>query len=423
MLQIDGESDLGTLKAIIEAETGLPATTQAILYNGSLLVASGSLTSQGVQPGDLLMLVPASAMRQSSLPASSRGGAEQPGSNPNPAGDPSTSAMAMNSDGSAVNPEALMAVLRSSPHQLSALPRPMQDAIHSGDIEVFQQQLRDISKMRQAALEEERRFMRLAAEDPLNPEVQRKLEEAIRQKNVAENFEAALEYNPEAFGSVVMLYVNMEVNGCPLKAFVDSGAQTTIMGKSCAEKCGLMRLLDRRFEGMAIGVGKSKILGRVHMAQLTAGGKHIPISITVLEADNMDFLFGLDNMKRHLCCIDLKENALRFPLLDVALPFLPEHEIPKHDAFSPADAGGPDAVQGDSPGSRALDNAQQGSAEPAVAPMPSNAATASPQVAPGWEEKIEKLMVLGFSREQCIQALQSTSGNEELAGSLLFGEM
>ena len=74
MLQIDGESDLGTLKAIIEAETGLPATTQAILYNGSLLVASGSLTSQGVQPGDLLMLVPASAMRQSSVPASSRGG-------------------------------------------------------------------------------------------------------------------------------------------------------------------------------------------------------------------------------------------------------------------------------------------------------------------------------------------------------------
>jgi DNA damage-inducible protein 1 len=418
---------LGTLKAIVEAETGLPATTQAILYNGSPLASSGSLTAQGVQQGDLLMLVPASAVRQTPGPVG--GGREQPaaaaGSNPTSTGAPSTSSMPMNPDGSALDPEALMAALRSSPHQLSALPPPMQNAINSGDVDAFQQQLRDISKMRQAALEEEQRFLRLAAEDPLNPEVQMKLEEAIRQKNVAENFEAALEYNPEAFGSVVMLYVNMEVNGCPLKAFVDSGAQTTIMGKNCAEKCGLMRLLDRRFEGMAIGVGKSKILGRVHMAQLTAGGKHIPISITVLEADNMDFLFGLDNMKRHLCCIDLKDNALRFPLLDVALPFLPEHEVPKHDAFNPTDAVGPGTVQGD-PGSRQPtppQHAVQRSATPGVAPA-SNVTSPSPQqLEPGWEEKVDRLMVLGFSREQCVRALQSTNGNEELAGSLLFGGM
>jgi len=33
----------------------------------------------------------------------------------------------------------------------------------------------------------------------------------------------------QAFASVVMLYVNMEVNGTPLKAFIDSGAQMTIM--------------------------------------------------------------------------------------------------------------------------------------------------------------------------------------------------
>jgi hypothetical protein len=39
----------------------------------------------------------------------------------------------------------------------------------------------------------------------------------------------------------------------------------------------------------------------------------------------------------------------------------------------------------------------------------------------GWEEKLGRLQALGFSREQCLGALRSTGGNEEMAGSLLFG--
>lgn len=61
--------------------------------------------------------------------------------------------------------------------------------------------------------------------DPLDPEYQKKMYEAIQQKNVMENYEHALEHSPEVFGQVDMLYVDMSVNGEPVKAFIDSGAQ------------------------------------------------------------------------------------------------------------------------------------------------------------------------------------------------------
>lgn len=62
-----------------------------------------------------------------------------------------------------------------------------------------------------------------------------------------------------------------QVNGVPVKAFVDSGAQMTIMTHEFASKCFLIRLMDKRFAGMAVGVGSSPILGRIHQAPLKVG--------------------------------------------------------------------------------------------------------------------------------------------------------
>merc|ERR1712200_105541 len=150
----------------------------------------------------------------------------------------------------------------------------------------------------------------------------------IQQKNIDANMELAMEASPESFGSVIMLYINLKVNGHPIKAFVDSGAQATIMSQKAAERCNIMRLGDRRWAGIAKGVGTQKILGRVHMAQIQIEKDYLTSSFSILEEQPMDMLLGLDMLKRHLCSIDLKKGVLHIGTTGTETPFLTESDLP-----------------------------------------------------------------------------------------------
>ena len=88
-----------------------------------------------------------------------------------------------------------------------------------------------------------------------------------------------------------------------------------------------MNLLDTRFAGMAVGVGSSRILGRVHVAEMQIGDAKLECSFTVLEDNKVDLLFGLDNLKRHQCCIDLVDSKLHIQRGSFFVPFLAEGEI------------------------------------------------------------------------------------------------
>ena len=64
--------------------------------------------------------------------------------------------------------------------------------------------------------------------DANDVEIQKKIEQEIRQQNIQNNLAVAYDDHPETFTSVSMLYISCLVNGHPVKAFVDCGAQVTI---------------------------------------------------------------------------------------------------------------------------------------------------------------------------------------------------
>ncbi|TVU32946.1 hypothetical protein EJB05_24711 [Eragrostis curvula] len=426
-LDVDPDESVENLKALLEVETNVPLQRQQLQFNGKEMQNVEKLSSIGVRDGDLVTMVPSNDRRAIELISltnvENQNAYEAPIPSPNAWDDncrPSQDIIRVNPDGSAVNPQAFQQHIRGDSQLMAQLLQndpALAQAILGDDINELQNTLRSRHQQRMELNRKKDEELALLYADPFDVEAQKKIEAAIRQKGIDENWEAALEHNPEAFARVVMLYVDMEVNGVPLKAFVDSGAQSTIISKSCAERCGLLRLLDQRYRGIAVGVGQSEILGRIHVAPIKIGHLFYPCSFTVLDAPNMEFLFGLDMLRKHQCMIDLKDNVLRVGGGEVSVPFLQEKDIPSHirDEEKLSQLASLGQASGES------SKAREGTPDvPQQAPS-TGAPAANPPQGGDFEAKVTKLVELGFDRPSVVQALKLFNGNEEQAAAFLFG--
>merc|ERR1712032_47809 len=227
----------------------------------------------------------------------------------------------------------------------------------------------------------------------MNPESKEAKEYSAKTKklqNIEENFRFAMEHHPEAFGSVFMLYINCKVNGKAIKAFVDSGAQMSIMSADMAESCELDGLIDERFAGMAVGVGTQKILGKVHYCQLEINGQHFHNSFSILQGQKMDIILGLDFLKRHQASIDLKKNALVLPASNTEARFLNENELPASSKMDTQAGTWGEPEDMDTTGGEKSSSVQENSEA---------------------KEKLAKLIEMGIEEDKAKAALAQTGGD------------
>ncbi|MCJ1398771.1 DNA damage-inducible protein 1 [Xylographa trunciseda] len=397
---------LADLKAVIESDTNIPANLQVLFHNSLPLPdPSKTLSAVGISEGDIIIM----QVRRVQAPGADR---QPQRAEPSRVRD-DAEILRLQALG---NPVVMEQLRQHRPELASAAQSPNQ----------FREVWDNLRRQQESAEEEKELMIAKLNADPFDVEAQAKIEEMIRENGVMQNLTQAMENTPEAFGRVHMLYIPVEVNNRKVKAFVDSGAQATIMSPDCARECGIMRLLDKRFAGIARGVGTAKILGRVHAAQIKIGSLYLSCSFTVMEGKDVDLLLGLDMLKRHQACIDLRKNALI--IMNDEVPFLGEADIPKGEI-----------LLGDEPTIKGPGGIQVGGRSGAIMPPETEQSSASGQgkgkaaevsssQGPSAQQStgaypaahVAQLMDLGFSREEVLEALQMAGGNLEVAAGILY---
>lgn len=430
-VDMSGSMSLSDFQAYIQAEFDIAPQDQIIRHNGEILNdGDKSLEDLGISDDDLLVLGKAAVQPVTA----SSGSSATANSNNSNAVDFQIEAMR---NQFLSNPQLNGQLRQSNPQLHSQLNNPTE--FKSAVVGSLQQYQNGFSPGSSGSPQQQEQLRKLQ-ENPEDPENQARILEIIRQEQIDENMQLAYEIAPESFTSVNMLYINIKVNGVLVQAFVDSGAQSTIISPKLAEKCGISRLIDKRFVGEARGVGSQKIEGKIHSAPIAIGESdaQIPCSFIVIDT-HVDLLFGLDMLRRHKCVIDLERDLLVVGG-NIEAKFL--HELKVHPNSLLPGAGGSSSSTFGGPGvplgSNSADNnnltssivpanstpgpnLKQEAPHTAAAVAAAKRQNTGPASAKSFkEEDIAQLIGLGFSKEEAIFALEQSQGNVEVAASLLF---
>lgn len=190
-LEVFPDMTVSTLRESIQAEAGVPPTSQHIYHNGRL-ISDDTKTMEQLQIGDGDMLaVHVRDMRGSTGPP-------EPAGRPQAAARQQPSAAAAAAAGAANDTEMLRLQILGDPAVRQQLARQHPELAASvEDPAQFRRIFLDSQDRERREREARQREIERLNEDPFNVENQRRIEEMIRQERVMENLQNAMEHNPE----------------------------------------------------------------------------------------------------------------------------------------------------------------------------------------------------------------------------------
>jgi len=114
--------------------------------------------------------------------------------------------------------------------------------------------------------------------------------------------------------STHMCLIPCTIGDITVEMLVDTGAQSSIISAPLVTQLGLSNRLDRSYQGVAAGVGRAKISGRIRNVVCAFGDGHVEflMDFMVLDISELLVIIGLDQMRKYNCLVDVGSGHLIF---------------------------------------------------------------------------------------------------------------
>lgn len=111
-----------------------------------------------------------------------------------------------------------------------------------------------------------------------------------------------------------MCLIPCAIGDITVEMLVDTGAQSSVLSMPYVKQLGLVNRLDRRAVGVAAGVGRARICGRITNVVCAFGVGHVefPMDFIVLDVEDPLVIIGLDQLRKYKCLVDMEREKLVF---------------------------------------------------------------------------------------------------------------
>eukprot|EP00804_Cyclotella_cryptica_P003062 CCRYP_006060-RB/>CCRYP_006060-RB protein AED:0.00 eAED:0.00 QI:215/-1/0/1/-1/1/1/266/275 len=111
-----------------------------------------------------------------------------------------------------------------------------------------------------------------------------------------------------------MCLIPCTVQNITVEMLVDTGAQSSVLSMPLVKQLGLFHRLDRTTVGVAAGVGRARICGRISNVVCAFGAGHVEflMDFIVLDVNDPLVIIGLDQLRKYKCLVDMEREMLIF---------------------------------------------------------------------------------------------------------------
>ena len=224
-IEIDSNAPLVNLQAMIAIELNISEEKQILMHNGKVLIGddgvvetnaeTSTIASKGLQNDDMILVTEKQQRQQQQQQQQQQMGGgvgQQPSSR---GGVPQTP-----EELEKQSREMMADLKRQMEYGDSSLPPELVTILGEDDVKAFTEYvMKANTRTRESKRKEAEMYARLER-DPFDVEAQKEIERILKQKRNDDMYEQAMEDTPELiWGSVTMLYCNMELNGHKMKVF------------------------------------------------------------------------------------------------------------------------------------------------------------------------------------------------------------